>query len=107
MLGSRWHSFEQSGLERPLLGWSHFSRDLQEARKSGVCVSGGRVSLEERTVSVQASGRQESAWCVSRMAGQWCQGAMVGDVSITSEAESGRLSCLSGNPARLPGGTKE
>lgn len=71
-------SFEQSGLERPLLGWSHFSRDLEKARKSGVCVSGGRVSLEERTVSVQALGRQESAWCVSRIAGQWCQGAMVG-----------------------------
>lgn len=78
-------SFEQSGLERPLLGWSHFSRDLEKARKSGVCVSGGRVSLEERTVSVQASGRQESAWCVSRIAGQWCRGQW-------SEAESGRLS---------------
>lgn len=72
---------EQRRLERPLLGWSHLPKDLAEARNSGVSVPGQRASLEERRVSVQAPGRQRSAWCDSGIAGQQCEGTVVGDVS--------------------------
>lgn len=103
--------FEQSGLERLLLGWSHLPRDLEEARKSDRCVvSGERASLEERTVSVHAPGRQESAWCASGIAGRWCEGAVVGDGRVTSEAESCGLSCSVGQSCetvRTTWGTKE
>ena len=72
---------EQRSPKRPLLAWLHLPKDLEEARNPGVLVPGERASLEERRVSVQAPGRQRSAWCDSGIAGQQCEGTVGGDVS--------------------------